>query len=778
MTKDDRKQKKEQAARRRATRSAQRKERSRLRREKRRRIPRRYKIRSAVYHVLSVFVLLALALFGVFRSSDIFLRTWEAVRDFAITIASCFAPKIAPTVNRLPEGLTEAFPRVFSELVEILKNAGARLFTWENLVGYLDVVAQILLALLVFATIFGLTVVLPYGLFLYLSSTDENHRTGAKTKPLRIYLAFVEKVYRPVRRFIRGFFRFFRTHRRYFIPCVVLLAFFLNAHTVLLEFFAWYFTFDYSGMTLGIQILKLIFDLSLTLRFLPLWIWIFVALWIVDKIRKEIGYRLLERHEEKFRDLIMDLRIVTMVCAPMREGKTTFVTCMLMSLEKIFRAQAKTDMYELRMKFPDFPWACLEKCIGRAMASHEIYSLHTARKWIAGIYDDHMRLRGDLAATRKRRKELQKKYKLRFPNILFGYDTNRYPTKYDCGLGEESLADTLTFYVQLFFIYDVPSSLIISNYSVRMDKDRSTRGNFPQWKDDFYRTHSAGSCFSHILDQDALRLGKVRDPNGTFRNAIEFGTIGMTEIGKERGNQNDLKYLSMKDDNVNQVNDLFNPNLKLIGHSATVYYFPYIRFVCDEQRPDNWGADGRDLCHIVTLAEKSAEKILLPFSSIDEALFRISDKLYGTLEDVYREYRGDTTLSLYLLQQIHKKIFDHFMRIKSTYGGYRVDARIEVGTRDEKIRKERIFIANVKAHSQRFATDAYAMYYDAKAARSGTGINDMPTYAGLHQTLRENDMQHSHFFTKIDRAFLDPTNGSAPEEAHHEPNDPKPLEKP
>ena len=161
MTKDDRKQKKEQAARRRATRSAQRKERSRLRREKRRRIPRRYKIRSAVYHVLSVFVLLALALFGVFRSSDIFLRTWEAVRDFAITITSCFAPKIAPTVNRLPEGLTEAFPRVFSELVEILKNAGARLFTWENLVGYLDVVAQILLALLVFATIFGLTVVLP-----------------------------------------------------------------------------------------------------------------------------------------------------------------------------------------------------------------------------------------------------------------------------------------------------------------------------------------------------------------------------------------------------------------------------------------------------------------------------------------------------------------------------------------------------------------------------------------------------------------------------------------
>ena len=37
----------------------------------------------------------------------------------------------------------------------------------------------------------------------------------------------------------------------------------------------------------------------------------------------------------------------------------------------------------------------------------------------------------------------------------------------------------------------------------------------------------------------------------------------------------------------------------MIRHSATVANYPFVKVITDEQRPESWCADARDLCEIV-----------------------------------------------------------------------------------------------------------------------------------------------------------------------------------
>ncbi len=90
------------------------------------------------------------------------------------------------------------------------------------------------------------------------------------------------------------------------------------------------------------------------------------------------------------------------------------------------------------------------------------------------------------------------------------------------------------------------------------------------------------------------RARKVLE-NNPKAGSFEFGVVGITEIGKERGNNLELKEVKKGADDTNQKNDLFNSWLKMCRHSATVDNFPFIKVFTDEQRPESWGADARDL---------------------------------------------------------------------------------------------------------------------------------------------------------------------------------------
>ena len=101
------------------------------------------------------------------------------------------------------------------------------------------------------------------------------------------------------------------------------------------------------------------------------------------------------------------------------------------------------------------------------------------------------------------------------------------------------------------------SSLIVSNYSIRTDNRFLEQGNFPLWLTDFFsergRVHSR---HAHILDFDVLRLGRKVMENNPKAGSFEFGVVGITEIGKERGNNLELKEVKKGTDEANQKNDL------------------------------------------------------------------------------------------------------------------------------------------------------------------------------------------------------------------------------
>ena len=153
----------------------------------------------------------------------------------------------------------------------------------------------------------------------------------------------------------------------------------------------------------------------------------------------------------------------------------------------------------------------------------------------------------------------------------------------------------------------IQSSLIISNYSIRTDSILSDIGNFPAWDTDFFKRDSRllDSFFrhAHILDFDSLRLGKKVLAYNPRKDSFEFGVVVITEVGKERGNSIENAEKKKKDVGANQKNDLFNSWLKMVRHSATVDNYPFVKVLTDEQRPESWGADARDLCDIVHMRE-------------------------------------------------------------------------------------------------------------------------------------------------------------------------------
>lgn len=242
---------------------------------------------------------------------------------------------------------------------------------------------------------------------------------------------------------------------------------------------------------------------------------------------------------------------------------------------------------------------------------------------------------------------------------MFNYDYERYGLSYDDKLKVVGVWEVIGIYAQLYFIYVIQSSLLIANYSVWVDGVLSDVGNFPLWNNDFFKRDSrlaeSYSRHAHILDFDSLRLGRKVVENNVNANNFEFGVVLITEVGKERGNALELSEKKKKDEATNQKNDLFNSWLKMVRHSATVDNFPFVRVITDEQRPESWGADARDLCEIVHIRESSETYLALPFFALTELIYKCVFGKFTNLYYQYRYARSDNTLLMYLFKKNHGK---------------------------------------------------------------------------------------------------------------------------
>lgn len=704
------------------------------------------KVKTDYRHYICIIITLGFFACGLFFVPSLF-RFIESGRDLGLSAAYYFCEMfeiphgVVPMVTEKSAYPVQVFlPFSLDEFAEKWQLYWQAFTTKENIAEYMAFLGSLLLDLSKFLIIIFPFVILLYILFIR-SFRKENNDYNKDSKPLKAFKRLSSVTYRPVKAWLKGFFGFVKSYKRYYVTWLLTWLFYFNAYTIVMELVAYYLYFitAFDVKSIYFQLYKLVCDLATVATFIPLWVWAIVGYVIFDKTRKKIAYAKLNHNEMKNRGFINERSIAYMLCASMGKQKTTSLTDMGLSLNVMFRDKAFEKILENDLKFPFFPWINLENEIKRAMEKHVVYNLATCRKHIA--------------------QKAKKWYKHKIRKNIFDYDFTRYGLTYDDKLKVVDIWQVLETYAQLYFIYVIQSSLIISNYSIRTDSVLSDVGNFPMWDNDFFKRDSrlvdSFSRHSHILDFDSLRLGRKVLEENLNKDCFEFGVILITEIGKERGNMIELSDKLKKAETANQKNDLFNTWLKMIRHSGTVDNYPFVRVIMDEQRPESLGLDARALCEIVSIKESGETRLAMPFFSLAELLYSAIFSKFTDLYYRYRYSRGDNCLFMYLFKKITAKIHGYYTGIYNCFGYSRLTVQVESGTQDGEITEHYYYISYKKARSKRFSSDCHSGFFTVKALRSKVGIDDLREYATEKATFDELQAQNSYFVGDLIKGFLE-----------------------
>lgn len=735
------------------------------------------------YILLSVMLLLVSLLYAVLYFRGVSLRLWQSIKDLGLSAAyyvtELFFPgwlsgTITPTVQNIPQGVTEVLPSEYSGFKDKIIAFGKLLIAKENLQGFFGGIAGMLKPLLQVLIL----LILPTLCIIILKlmrqpKIDNNH--GGMTKPFKVWVKIEDKVIFPVIDFLKEYLSWLNAHRKIVLLLGLVWAYNLNALTILIEAFAYLFYFSAAGGDWKIytQIAKLAIDLTPALTFLPKFVWVIVAYLIFNHIRRKIGFAVLDEKEAHNQELLENHPGNLVIEGKPRVGKTLVNADMNLSQDIIFREKAHEKMFERRMEFPFFKWDILEQTLKNFRKNIGNFNLPKLRGFLAKMRE-HYEGRAVLTSE-EQEKFLTSVQKLGYigNDFIFDYDALRYGLEYDDNLRIVSIWDTVKNYAEEYYIYTCPTPLNIGNFSTREDIDWIDYGNHPLLVWDFFRSSPresfARSKYSHNLIFDALRLGKKIDPEEPYQNALEIGCIGITEAGKEFGNQNTNQGIEAKAKTANVKNDLLTTDMKMHSHGATIDYYTYFRIIMDEQRAASIMADITELGQVITLRAKSRPKIVMPGFAIEEGLYLWATEKYRTYSETYMNQHGGMNLRLYLLTRLYVLIYNHYTRVSNTFSQYRLKLRIKdcsAGQTDSEGEEDIYYISRKKTCSDRYDTTSFGAYYDEKWQHSDVGgISQMPQFSTIRPTIGELRRQGSYNVRRLDRMFYGIDQTEEPEEA-------------
>ena len=306
-------------------------------------------------HILCAAITLGFVALGLYRFFDSVGRIIEAGMDLGLSVAYYFCElfgvehSVVPTVNDYPkipffDGLGGAFapqtslPETFEGFSAKWSEYWRTWATWENLKGYTAFLVRIM-----YYVAMALLIVAPVVVILYLILRRllrrGNNRYAEETKPLKVFKAISSKTYRPAKAAIASFIGFVREEDYWWKLWAVMWAFYFNLFAILMEFIAFYlyFVVTFDVVSIYRQVYKLALDLWAPVSFIPVWAWVVIALILIDRFRRKIGYATLRHNEMKDRGFINARPIVLMVCGTMGKKKTTAITDMALSQEVMLR---------------------------------------------------------------------------------------------------------------------------------------------------------------------------------------------------------------------------------------------------------------------------------------------------------------------------------------------------------------------------------------------------------------------------------------------------------
>lgn len=721
-------------------------------------------------HVISILITLTLFACSLLFFFNSYYRIWESLKDIGTSFLSFLGLPVDSSVNDMPKGVSNNIIDFIKDKLNKGGSGGSSsgssnvpgtaleikskfvryfelLIDKDNLFSYLRVQSKILKFLLK-NSILIIPLIYCAKLLFMRSLLKENDNVGKETIPLRFCKFLSKNILKPCTTAIKNYITFLNEYVVYRIIWLLLFLLCFNFFTLFLEYIAFTFYLSSKGnfLTLWIQLQKLLIDLKVFIKHPFMSITFFAVLY--HYLRENLALRKLYSLEERNKSVIEEQPIVVLICGTMGKKKTTLLTDMTLSQEVIFRDKALEKLFENNSKFPKFDFIKFEKTITNSLRKGYIYNLASIKTFIKRLQYYFERSFYSNAIKKSIRRQLNKRYGINYNNLLFDYDYEKYGLYHYNGLKQVYIWDVLNTYAQLYYIYTIESSLIVSNYSIRSSNEYLDSGKFPLWYSGLFddRRYETDK-FSHILDFDTFRLGK-KFIEENADNLFEFGVTSMTEIGKERGNRIELADKKKIDTGANQKNDLFNSYLKLIRHSSTVDNFPFVKVLTDEQRPESWGADARELAQITHIdgeKKKNAKKVNFLVRTFYESYFDRFQELYYE----FRNKRADNCLTMHLLKKIFMSLNNYMIRNNNLYGYFKMKLLVEEGTQDGEFEKKKYYLINRKIYTDRFSTDCYSEFFNDKQRHVHSGLNDIPTYLDVKASVDELKEQNSYFITDL-----------------------------
>lgn len=586
----------------------------------------------------------------------------------------------------------------------------------------------------------------------YKSSTDRH----LKSKALIMFNRLERNIIYPIIARVKDFINFLNTYRIYIKIFAALWLLYFNVFSMIVSLIAFYFYFIASWNILALypQLLKLQSDLTPMIRFLPGVVWIALGIWIYDRVCRSLAFQRLYYAERANRAFLRERGVLSVVYGPMGVGKTQMITSMALTAEIEQFDNAFDIMLRKDMMFPNFPWQIFRDELKRQIELRNIVDLPTCEHFVR--YHRYFFERISDSFTFDEFQAKRKRYK-HLKDHTFGYDYTRYATTYNDELKISHLFDALEDYAKAYLIFTVKTSLLFSNYSIRVDSILSDIGNMPVRDNDFFNRppeyQEAYSHHAHIIDYDMIRLGKRMIEDNPKARRLSFGVYVITEIDKERKNSQGLKESKINTEEVNQKNDLFNQCMMMSRHAAVVDNTVFIRFIADLQRPDEWGVGGRGLGEVIYISDKSELAPALPFFSpywLTEGVFSWIKSKWTSFYVEYIKNRSDGTLFVYVVKNLISRINNHYDKINGLFGIQTLELEMESGTLDDggKIKHDKWRIITKKDRSRRYKTACLESVFDSYEPNF-MHIDDFLEYAHEVGTQEENDLQNSYFQNDI-----------------------------
>lgn len=709
-----------------------------------------YKAGRSIFHFLKdyriyvlLFITVAFILLALFIFKNSYIRFAHSLRDFGLSIAWFFC-KLFQIPNNIEPLVTDI--EIISEpLINISSNSsvfGSSVKIYFKSLWNLDSFIDYLNGFLNFIANFSKIAlfIVPFLIFfIYLFKRYFNVREESiddkDSKPLFVY----KKIVLPIQSFIKNRFfelkEYFDSNKVFKIIWLFIWLFNFNIFTIGFEFLAFYFYFilSFDVGNIFVQFYKLLCDL----KAIPLFIWLIGTIYLVHRLRIKKAYDRLYHYEMRNRGFLNSLGLVVLITGVTGKGKTLLMTDLALSQEVMFRDKAFEKILNNDVKFPNFPFATFESELKCAIAHHQIYTLSTCELWI-----------------RKKKYRFEKN-----PNRqrIFGYDYLTYGLHHNDGLSDEYIFDMLEKYTKLYFLYTIESSLLISNYGIRVDNVLQSANHFPIWDSDFFRNVDESgyySRYSHIIDFDILRLGKKVVEKNPISDSVEFGIYVITEFDKERGNQLTNQAFKVDSELANPKNDLTELCEKIHRHSATIDNYPFLRIFTDSQRAMSVMADNREIAEkIVNITDVGETKNALSFFFFDEMLYDFFLRRFEKWYYKYRFARSDNTLFMYFFHKICAHFISRYNRKVNTFGYAIYSGSTEKSTLDGSEVSFKWYRLNKKIYANRYKSNCFKDYWNEKSLRSPIGLNDLREYESTQASLDELKLQHSYWIDKLNEVL-------------------------